>query len=248
MLDTFIIVTARDEADRLGATLHALAAAFPGVPVWVSDDGSTDATATIARAAGAHVVRNERPQGKGGAATRAAYAALAELVPDADAVVLLCDADLGASAAALTGLLAPLARDEADLAVAVFARRVGGGFGVALGFARWAVRRRTGLRLRAPISGQRALRVRTLAQVLPFAPRFGMELGMTIDAVRCGERVVEVALELEHRAGGRTLAGFRHRALQLGDFLRVYLGRRESGVRHNGLRDEVGWDINELQP
>ena len=39
-----------------------------------------------------------------------------------------------------------------------FARRVGGGFGVALGFARRAVARLTGLELSAPISGQRAMR------------------------------------------------------------------------------------------
>ena len=65
-----------------------------------------------------------------------------------------------------------------------------------------------------------------LADVLPFARGFGMELGMTIDAVRAGNRVVELDLDLAHRAGGRTLAGFAHRARQLVDFVRVYLARR----------------------
>jgi hypothetical protein len=103
---------------------------------------------------------------------------------------------------------------------------VGGGFGFALGFARWAIRRRCGARTRAPISGQRALTRGALEDVLPFAHGFGMEIGMTIDAVRCGRRVKEVELELTHRASGRTPAGFLHRARQLVDFLRVYIARR----------------------
>jgi hypothetical protein len=52
-----------------------------------------------------------------------------------------------------------------------------------------------------------------------------MEVGMTIDAVRAGHRVAELELDLAHRAAGRTPAGFLHRALQLRDFVRVYLAR-----------------------
>ena len=109
--------------------------------------------------------------------------------------------------------------------MAAFGTRVGGGFGLALGFARWAIRRRCGLETVAPISGQRALSERALADVLPFAHGFGMEVGMTIDAVRAGHRVVELELELSHRASGRTLAGFVHRGGQLVDFARAYLAR-----------------------
>ncbi len=222
----FIILTARNEADRLGATLRALAEAFPGTTVWVADDGSEDGTSEVARDAGAVVVRSERPIGKGAAATLAARRALDCLQPPGEAIALLCDGDLGASAALLAGLLGPLERDEADLVVAAFAHRLGGGLGFAVGFARWAIRRRCGLRLAAPISGQRALRVRTLQDVLPFAAGFGMEMAMTIDAARAGHRVGEVELDLEHRASGRTLAGFAHRARQLRDFVGVYWKRR----------------------
>jgi len=53
-----------------------------------------------------------------------------------------------------------------------------------------------------------------------------MEVGITIDAVRHGHRVVEIELDLAHRASGRTLSGFAHRARQLVDFARAYLARR----------------------
>jgi hypothetical protein len=53
-----------------------------------------------------------------------------------------------------------------------------------------------------------------------------METAMNVDAARAGFRVGEVELDLSHRATGRTLRGFLHRAAQLKDFARVYLARR----------------------
>ncbi|HWX96823.1 MAG TPA: glycosyltransferase family 2 protein [Solirubrobacteraceae bacterium] len=228
---TFIIVAAYNEAERLGGTLGALGEAFPGAPIWVADDGSTDRTPEIARQAGAQVVRSERVIGKGAAVTQAAMRAL-EHASRLDAagggqesVFVLCDGDLAFSAGGLGALVDSVHSGEADLAVAGFTRRVGGGLGLAVGFARWAIRRRCGLVTTAPISGQRALSARVLRDVLPFAPDFGMELGMTIDAVRAGYRVSEIELDLEHRATGRTPAGFAHRGRQLLDFVRVYRAR-----------------------
>jgi glycosyltransferase involved in cell wall biosynthesis len=227
----FVIVTAYNEAPRIGATLDGLAAAFPGAPVRVADDGSTDATALLAREAGARVVRSQRVIGKGAAATRAAWEALRdaraeEAGDDAQAIFILCDGDLGESAAKLGPLVEAVRQGQADLAVAKFATRVGGGVGLAVGFARRAIRRRCGLQAEAPVSGQRALHARALEDVLPFAHGFGMEMGMTIDAVRAGHRVAEIELDLAHRVTGRTLMGFLHRGRQLIDFVRVYLSRR----------------------
>src|ERR1019366_4787121 len=181
----------------------------------------------IARAMGARLVRSERAVGKGGAATLAAREALhhepLDVGPEkGESIFILCDADLGESAAELAALAGPIRRGEADVAVAAFTRHVGGGIGLSLAFARLAIRRRCGLRTTAPICGQRALSARVLADVLPFAPGFGMEVGMTIDAVRAGHRVVEIELDLSHRASGRTLAGFVHRGGQLVDFARAY--------------------------
>jgi glycosyltransferase involved in cell wall biosynthesis len=220
------VVAAHQEADRLPETLAALAEAFPGGRVVVADDGSTDGTADVARAHGAEVVRIERSIGKGGAATRGARALGPLDAPDRPDVIVLCDGDLAGTARQLDRLVDAVLRGDADLAVAAFAKRVGGGFGLAVGFARWAIRRRCGLELDAPISGQRAMRPEVLAAVLPFAPRFGMEIGMTVDAARAGFRVREIELDLAHRATGRTWRGFVHRGRQLVDFLGVYLRKR----------------------
>jgi glycosyltransferase involved in cell wall biosynthesis len=220
------LIAARDEAQRLPATLRALDAAFPGARIVVGDDGSTDATAAVARAAGAEVVSAPRPLGKGGVATLAARAVLDQTTAPDPPLVLLCDADLGDSAARLAPLLDAVAAGAADVAIAIFARRVGGGFGLAVGSARRIIARATGLELEAPLSGQRALRGEVLACVVPFADGFGMEVGMTIDAHRAGFAIVEVEVELTHRATGRTLGGFAHRARQLRDLLRAAAQRR----------------------
>lgn len=217
------IVAARNEADRIGATVRALRGTFPAARIWVADDASEDGTAEAAMAAGAEVVSRGKPHGKGANVAAAAEAALSvERPPD---LVLLCDGDLGDSAACLVPLVEAVRRGECDLAVASFSRRVGGGFGVALGFAHWAIHRLCGAETEAPISGQRAMRAEVLRATLPFARGYGMEIGMTVDAVRAGYRLGEYELDLEHRATGRDLAGFLHRARQLRDFLHVFLSR-----------------------
>jgi hypothetical protein len=219
-----ILIAARDEESRIGETIAALRRELPGAAVIVADDGSRDRTAAVAEKAGARVVRLPR-RGKGQALT------LAE--KDAPAgPVLLCDADVH-------GALAPLLASGADLTVAAFAERQGGGFGIAKGVARVLIRLRTGFEPREPLSGQRALSERARRASFPLAAGFGCEVGMTIDALSAGLTIREVELPLGHRATGRDPSGFAHRGRQLLDALFV-LGPQ--GVNHRGLRlPLVGW-------
>lgn len=203
------LVPARNEADRIGATISALRA-LPGVDeVVVVDDGSIDGTASVALASGAAVLRTGRRTGKGGALEGGL-----RRLPAAD-VWLFADADLGETAASLSAVLEPVIEGRADLAIAVFPDgQEGGGFGAVKRSAARAIRILSGFRALEPLSGQRALTSAALEAVRPLARGFGVETAMTVDAVRAGVRVVEVPAAVSHRATGRDVGGFAHRGRQ----------------------------------
>jgi glycosyltransferase involved in cell wall biosynthesis len=217
------IVAARNEADRVGEALDALKPILPGTRLMVADDASGDGTPRIAMRHGGWVVSRGRAHGKGGNVGAAAEAAIGEF-PD-EATVLLCDADLGASAGKLRPLVDAVETDRCDLAIARFGEARGGGLGLTLGYGRRAMERLCGTRVDSPLSGQRAMTIETLRRLLPFADGWGLETGMTIDAIRAGLRLEEIELPLAHRATGRTPAGFLHRAAQLRDIRRAVRSR-----------------------
>ena len=213
-----VLVAARDEEDRIGPAVGRLREAFPEAVVVVADDGSRDGTASIAERAGARVVRLPR-RGKGQALTLAER----DCPPGP---LLLCDADV-------EGDLSPLVESGAELAIARFTQRVGGGLGLAKAVARRLVEARGGRRLEEPLSGQRFLSERARASVFPVAAGFGVETRMTIDALRAGLEVREVEVGLAHRATGRDLGGFLHRGRQLLD---LTLAVGPTAVNFRGLR------------
>jgi Glycosyl transferase family 2 len=234
------LVPAKDEAERVGATVRALRE-LPGVAeVLVVSDGSTDATADRALEAGAHCLDLPRNLGKGGA-LNAGLAALmgrvAERLSPEPAALLLADADLAETAGRLGRLLDPVLAGEADLAIADLPAQQGaGGFGVAMGLARRGVARATGRRMAEPLSGQRAVRWEALPALLPFAPGFGVEVAMTIDALRAGLRVVEVEVDLHHNPTGKDLSGILHRARQARAITRELTRRKAWRPTPNGTR------------
>ena len=76
----------------------------------------------------------------------------------------------------------------------------------------------------------------TFSPVVPFAPGWGMEVGMTVDVLRAGLTVEEVDVELTHRATGTDLAGQLHRASQLKDVTRALAARGLLKSLRRGLR------------
>src|SRR4029453_5758018 len=179
-----VLVAARDEESRIGAMVAALRQQFPGAEVIVADDGSRDGTAAAAERSGAQVLRLPR-RGKGQALALAEQAATG-------GPVLLCDADL-------VGDLRPLVAAGADLAIASFAEREGGGFGIVKGTARPLLPLSTGRDLHEPLSGQRSLSDAARNACFPVAAGFGCDARMTHDAARAGLAGGEGVLPLRHR-------------------------------------------------
>ncbi|MFB9889474.1 glycosyltransferase family 2 protein [Planobispora takensis] len=228
MTGTAVIIPAKDEEDRIGATVTA-AMALSGVDlVVVVDDGSSDRTGQKARATGARVVRHSRNRGKA-----AAMESGAEVVRLLDAEdeqprhLLFLDADLGETAHTAAPLIEPVRSGEADMTIAVFVTRVKlGGHGFVVNLARQGIERATGWTPAQPLNGQRCLTRAAFDAALPLARGFGVETGLTIDLIRRGFRVREVEVEMAHRATGTDWRAQIHRARQFRDVGRALLARK----------------------
>jgi Glycosyl transferase family 2 len=228
--DVAVIIPARDEADRIAATVTA-AAALDGVGlVVVVDDGSQDGTSGPARRAGAVVLRHLRNRGKAAAMQSGANAV--GLVDQREhrehpRHLLFLDADLAESAAHAGPLAAPVLDGRADMTIAVFTATVKlGGHGLVVGLSGAGIRRAVGWRPVQPLNGQRCLTRAAFEAARPLAPGWGVETALTIDLMRQGFRVAEVEVDLAHRATGTGLRAQLHRAHQLTDVARALAARR----------------------
>ena len=221
-MKTVAVVPSFLEEEIIPNTVSSLRAISSLERVIVVDDASADRTARLADETGATVVVNGRNLGKGESLNRV----LPNLEFD---VLLLMDGDLGVHAAQAGLLLEPVLSGNADLAIAAFgAPETKGGFGLAQGLGSLGIRHLTGRKMKSPLSGQRAMTREAYRRVAPFAPGFGMEVAMTIDAMRAGLRVVEVQTTMSHRETGRDFAGFIHRGKQFRDILLAIAGRAQT--------------------
>jgi hypothetical protein len=227
--DVAVVIAARNEADRIAATVTA-AAGLTGVGlVVVVDDGSTDATAAVAQRAGAAVMRHPANRGKGAAMETGAEAV--RLVDQRERRerprhLLFLDADLSGTAAQAGPLMDPVTAGTADMTIAVFAATVKlGGHGLVVGLSGAGIRRATGWQPRQPLNGQRCLTRAAFEAARPLARGWGVETALTIDLLRQGLRITEVEVELAHRATGTGLRAQLHRAHQLTDVARALAAR-----------------------
>ncbi|KUG51976.1 glycosyl transferase family 2 [Serinicoccus chungangensis] len=240
------VVPAKDEESRIGATLAALQRLPQVGEVVVVDDGSTDQTAHVAAWSGrVEVVRHERNRGKAAAMTTG-VARAQELRPGAP--VLFVDADLEESAAELGPIITPVLVGRADMTIAVLPPQPGAaGLGLVVRTASAGIRRLTGWEPTQPLSGQRCLTREALLDAMPLARGWGVEVGLTIDVIRSGGRVLEIPCEVRHRATGRDLSSQAHRARQLADVSLALAERsgvpdkvREGGLEGSRIAREQG--------
>ena len=199
-----VVVPAWNEQEALPGTIADIRACAPHVDVLVVDDGSTDATAEVARAAGAEVCSLPFNLGVGGA-MRTGYRYGLRHGYD---VVAQLDADGQHDARYLDTLVAGL--DEADLVIG--ARFAGEGEKYAVSFARGLAMRLLAVtlsrmartRLTDATSGYRVANrraVRLFAAHYP-AEYLGDTVESTVIAIRSGCTVRQVPVEMRQRQGG----------------------------------------------
>jgi glycosyltransferase involved in cell wall biosynthesis len=235
------VIPAKDEADRIAATVGAVRG-IPGVDlVVVVDDGSSDDTAEIARAAGAEVVRHARNRGKAAAMTTGAgYVARHEGVEGrvggsaGRRPLLFVDGDLEETAANVAVLVPPVLEGRADMTIATLPpqKTAGGGHGFVVRLARNGIEGLTGFVPQQPLSGMRCISRQAFDAASPLARGWGVEVGLTVDVLLAGLRVEEVPCELHHRVSGADWRGQVHRAKQYRD-VALALARRRT---RRGLR------------
>ena len=213
------VIPAYNEAAYIADTLRGLQQC-PGIDeILVVDDGSTDRTAEIAAIEGARVLSLARNGGKGRAMQFGWRQAKGE-------IIVFLDADLGETACEAFKLIQPLVEGRADMSVAIFPKtRWKGGLGFVVRLARWGIRTATNRSVSEPLSGQRAVRRALMARLEPLSKGFGVEVGMTIDALRAGGVLIEVPTSMTHRLTGRDARSIRHRFRQLIDVAGTLLAK-----------------------
>jgi glycosyltransferase involved in cell wall biosynthesis len=195
-----IVIPALNEEESLRTLLPEL----QGQQVIVIDNGSSDATAEVARAAGALVV-DEPQRGYGHACWRGFQTA----VEQGAEIIIFMDGDGSDNPADLPQMLAPILAERADLAIG---SRVGkhaerGAVPPQARLGNWLVSRLLnmmyGVHLH-DIGSFRAIRASTLARLHMREMTFGWPVEMLLKAARAGYRIEEVDLHYRRRTAGRS--------------------------------------------
>jgi glycosyltransferase involved in cell wall biosynthesis len=199
------IVPAFNEAAAIAEVVSELRDFDPELEVLVVDDGSTDATAGIAEAAGARVLRLPINLGIGGA-VQAGYLYAYEHGFD---LAVQVDGDGQHAASELGRLLEPILAKRADLAIGT--RFVGGQsyrpplarrIGIALFAALVSLRVRQ--RMTDTTSGFRAVNRRGIRLFAADYPHDYPEVESVVTAARGDLRICEVPVAMRQRVAGRS--------------------------------------------
>ncbi len=233
-----VVIAAYNEQEALGAVLDGIPPTIEATPraIVVVDDGSTDATAEVARRHGAHVVEPGVNRGQG-AALRLGY----RVARGCGArLIATLDADGQYDPAELRSVLQPLLDDRADFVTG--SRRLGreettdAVRRAGVRFYAWLVSALTGQRITDTSFGLRAMRAEVTSTVTLRQPQY-QSSELLIGALAHGFRVVEVPTTMRQRAAGRSKKGnnawygMRYGGVVIGTWLRERSRRRVRPAR-----------------
>jgi hypothetical protein len=203
--DALVIVPAHNEAEALGGVLDELRRDAPECDVLVVNDGSTDASAGVARRAGVPVLDLCFNLGIGGAVQAGFKYALERGYTFAVQV----DGDGQHRAGEIASLLAPVRAGECELAIGsrflTGGEYEGSGWRRAgTGFLSLVCRLVTGQRITDATSGFRAFGPRALRYLASYYPADYPEPEAVVLLSRRGLAIREVPVRMRPRAAGRS--------------------------------------------
>ena len=198
-----VLIPALNEARSIGRVLAEIPEPFRN-RVIVIDNGSTDDTVAVARAAGA-TVHVESSRGYGAACLRG----LTELAKDPPGAVVFLDADYSDHPEEMTEVAGPVLSGHADLVIGsrVLGVRERGAltpqarFGNAL--ATWLIRIFFGVRF-TDLGPFRAVSWNALEQIRMEDPGYGWTVEMQVKAAKLALRCTEVPVSYRRRQEGRS--------------------------------------------
>lgn len=240
-----LVVPAYEEAESLGAVLDGLRR-HVSHELFVVDDGSTDGTARIARAAGVRCLSLPCNLGYGGAVQAGLEVALAEGCD----VVVLFDADGQHPAADVDRVLAPVLAGVADVAIGSRysdGRDYGGPLGRRLGQRVFSglTRLAIGRRIYDTTSGFKAMNAAACRAIVD-ATFLDLHMETIVQLSLLGFRITEVPVTMSPRHAGSSMHGlasawkYPAKTLLLGvvALLDAFIIRSRNRRAHPGERDE----------
>ncbi|WP_425448692.1 glycosyltransferase family 2 protein [Dethiothermospora halolimnae] len=183
----------------------------------VVDDGSTDETINLVEKMDVKLIKLNKNYGKGYAIKKALKAI------DFDLLVLV-DGDIGVTSYDIKKLIIPVKAGYTDIAIGRFGKpKKRGGFGLVKALAKYGVFTLTKHKLNCSLCGQRVYKKDAIKNIKYIPNKYGVEIAMTVSALREGYKIDEIDVNMTHRETERNISGFIHRGKQFINILKTLM-------------------------
>lgn len=215
------VVPVYNEADRVIDTIEGLKKIDLIDEIVIVNDGSTDNTAEVIKQLDVSVISLDKNMGKGYAMKKA--------IEEKDyKYIAFIDGDLGLTSIEAEKLIGPVIIDEVDFTIAKFPNEsinsnTKGGFGLVKRLAKKGVYFYTKTEIDTSLSGQRVYNKKVIDKIGYIPYKYGIEVAMTIQALKNNYTFKEVPVEMTHRYTDRSFKGFKHRGKQFFDILKTLI-------------------------